>query len=88
MTEGQIRFQVMVEAYPQIACYWDFESREAKVSSSEGLPLSRGERLMVDFFLSVWFNRNQNFDFIDAAGVLSSDNKHVIMEWFLAPFWP
>jgi len=78
----------MVEAYPDIACYWDFDAMKAKVKTSEGLPLSRGECILADFFLSVWFGRNVNFDFIRAAGVLSNDNKRVITNWFMDPFWP
>ena len=88
MTEGQIRFELMVNDYPDIACYWDFDAMKVTIKTSEGLPLSKGECLMVDFFLSVWFGRNTSFDFIKAAGVLSNNNKKVISDWFLSPFWP
>jgi len=88
MTESQMKFEVMLEQYPDIACYWDFETMKAKIKTSEGLPLSRGELIMVDFFLSVWFGRNVNFDIIRAAGYLSNDNKRIITNWFMDPFWP
>lgn len=88
MNEGKIRFEVMLESYPSLYTYWDFENYKAKVKSSEGLPLSSGEKILMDFFLSVWFHKNSGFELIRAAGVLSTDNKRVITDWFLDPFWP
>jgi len=82
------RFEVMVSAFPDLAHYWDFEKREVSVKSADELPLSSGERILMTFFLSVWFGRNVDFDITRAAGVLSTENKRVIMQWFLDPFWP
>lgn len=88
MTEEKIRFKHMIEQYPDLAMYWDFEKQEVLVSTADDLPLSSGERILMTFFLSVWFGRNVNFDITRAAGVLSTENKRVISEWFLDPFWP
>lgn len=88
MTNDQIMFQQMVEKYPNLAVYWDFENREVKVKNTDNLPLSSGEKILMTFFLSVWFGRNVNFDITRAAGVLSAENKRVIVEWFIEPFWP
>lgn len=88
MTNDQIQFQNMIEQYPSLAPYWDFEKREVKVKTADDLPLSSGEKILMTFFLSVWFGRNVNFDITRAAGVLSTENKQVIAEWLLDPFWP
>ncbi|WP_241576737.1 hypothetical protein [Rosenbergiella collisarenosi] len=78
----------VIEEYPDIAVYWDFEAMKTTLKSSEGLPLSGGELIMVDFFLSVWFGKTMNFDFHRAAGKLSGNNKSVIMDWFMNPYYP
>lgn len=88
MTNDQFLFKQMVDQYPDLAKYWDFEKREVKVKSADDLPLSSGEKILMTFFLSVWFNRNVNFDITRAAGILSTENKQVIAQWFLEPFWP
>ncbi|WP_048796161.1 MULTISPECIES: hypothetical protein [Serratia] len=88
MTNDQIQFQHMLEQYPSLAVYWDFEAREVKVKTPDDLPLSSGEKILMRFFLSVWFGRNVDFDITRAAGVLSTENKRIITQWFLDPFWP
>ncbi|EED9388646.1 hypothetical protein AAA63_004423 [Salmonella enterica subsp. enterica] len=88
MTNDQIQFQNMIEQYPTLAPYWDFEKQEVKVKTADDLPLSSGEKILMTFFLSVWFGRNVDFDITRAAGVLSTENKMVITKWFLDPFWP
>lgn len=88
MTEPQLRFKNMIDAYPALSVYWDFNERSTSIKTSKDLPLSSGEKILLDFFLSVWFGKNVNFDITRAAGVLSSENKTVISEWFLDPFWP
>ncbi|WP_226020470.1 hypothetical protein [Serratia symbiotica] len=88
MTNDQIQFQKMLEQYPSLAVYWDFETRKVKVKTPDDLPLSSGEKILMRFFLSVWFGRNVDFDITRAAGVLSTENKRIITQWFLDPFWP
>jgi hypothetical protein len=88
MTNDQIKFQNMLAAYPDLAVYWDFDAREIKVKTVDDLPLSSGEKILMTFFMSVWSGRNADFDITRAAGVLSTENKRVIAEWFLDPFWP
>ena len=88
MTNDQIQFKNMIEQYPSLSPYWDFEKREVKVKTVADLPLSSGEKILMTFFLSVWFGRNSDFDITRAAGVLSTENKMVIAEWFMDPFWP
>ena len=88
MQNGKIKFKAMVENYPDIACYWNFDDWSVKIKSSEGLPLTGGELVMCDFFLSVWYERGDKFDLIRAARVLSNDNKRVITDWFMNPYAP
>lgn len=93
MTNEQLLFKEMVEHYPNLSVYWNFEKRESLIKREEShcidaLPLSSGEKILMTFFLSVWFGRNINFDITRAAGVLSTENKMVIAQWFLDPFWP
>lgn len=88
MTNDQIQFQSMVEKHPSLSPYWDFEKRTVKVKTADDLPLSSVEKILMSFFLSVWFGRNVDFDITRAAGVLSTENKMVITQWFLDPFWP
>ncbi len=49
MTGDQIRFQLMVEQYPTLAPYWDFEKREVKVKTADDLPVSSGEKILMAF---------------------------------------
>lgn len=88
MTESQLRFKNMVDDYPTLSVYWDFNERSVLIENSDDLPLSSGEKIILDFFISVWRGKNNQFDLIRAAGVLSNNNKAVICEWFLDPFWP
>ncbi|EIC83131.1 hypothetical protein [Serratia sp. M24T3] len=88
MTIDQLLFKQMVEQFPELEGYWDFEEQAVKVKSAEDLPLSSGEKILMTFFLSVWFNRNVNFDITRAAGYLSTENKRVITPWYMEPFWP
>lgn len=88
MTNDQLQFKNMVDQYPNLSSYWDFEERAVKVKKADDLPLSSGEKILMTFFLSVWFGRNVDFDITRAAGVLSTENKMVIAQWFLDPFWP
>lgn len=53
MTNDQIQFQKMLEQYPSLAVYWDFETRKVKVKTPDDLPLSSGEKILMRFFLSV-----------------------------------
>ncbi|HDR2590989.1 TPA: hypothetical protein QCI16_004493 [Enterobacter ludwigii] len=88
MNKDMVQFREMLEQFPQLAEYWDFDNREVKVKTADDLPLSSGEKILMTFFLSVWFGRNVDFDITRAAGVLSTENKRVIVGWFLDPFWP
>ncbi|WP_241647618.1 MULTISPECIES: hypothetical protein [Rosenbergiella] len=88
MIEEKRRFKAMLEGFPDIAAYWDLDAMKTTLKSSEGLPLSSGELILVDFFLSIWFGRTVNFDFIRAAERLSNDNKILIMDWFMHPYYP
>ncbi|PSY35139.1 hypothetical protein C7B09_25645 [Escherichia albertii] len=86
--KDRLKFKAMLEQYPDLSKYWNFEEWKASIKTADDLPLSSGEKILMTFFLSVWFGRNVDFDITRAAGVLSTENKMVIANWLLDPFWP
>ena len=86
----QLRFVEMVQAHPELAGYWDFEtwSLQVKRVDEDFGVLSSGQQILMPFFMSVWFGRNKDFDITRAAGVLDNSNKQIIADWLLDPFWP
>lgn len=84
------RFRLMVKKYPLLAHYWNSEEncfRDTDLKHDIGV-LSRGEQIMARFFISVWSAENYGFDFLDAASLLDTDGKKILMTWFADPFWP
>lgn len=84
------RFRLMLQQFPLLAHYWNTEEnclREQDMKQDLGV-LRRGEQIMARFYLSVWSADNYDFDFLDAAGLLDTSAKRVIMTWFADPFWP
>ena len=50
---------------------------------------SHGEAIMARFVLGVWRGEDKfNFDFTEAASVLDRNQRQVITDWMLDPFWP
>ena len=45
---------------------------------------------MARFFASVWFHNNHQykFDLADAVARIDEDERLIISEWILDPFWP
>lgn len=89
-TSDQNRFIEMVESFPRLSGYWDFEAWQVDPEriKEDYEALSSGEQVLISFLMSVWFGRNRDFDITRAAGILSNDNKKIIVQWFLDPFWP
>ncbi|EHK7649095.1 hypothetical protein IAH82_002963 [Escherichia coli] len=84
------RFRLMLQEFPLLAHYWDTEEnclRYLEMKDSLGV-LSRGEQIMARFYMSVWRGDNHDFDFLDAAGLLDTSAKRIVMTWFADPFWP
>ncbi|EBZ0757980.1 hypothetical protein GRG90_003831 [Salmonella enterica subsp. enterica serovar Typhimurium] len=84
------RYRLMLQTFPLLANYWNTDDdclRYDELKEAIGV-LSRGEQIMARFYLSVWTGENHDFDFMDAAALLSSDGKKIILTWFADPFWP
>lgn len=84
------RFRLMLQDFPLLAHYWNTEEnclRYSEMKEALGV-LSRGEQIMARFYMSVWRGDNHDFDFLDAAGLLDTSAKRIVMTWFADPFWP
>lgn len=90
LSPSQARFALMIDQYPRFSKYWNWEKRECdidRLNEAMGV-MSHGERILAQFFLSVWKNNNQSFDLLDAASVLDLPERKIIIEWLRDPFWP
>ena len=69
--------------------YWNFERKELLTDkvNYEYPSLTSGEKHILDFLIDVWKGKCQRFDFIHAAGRLSSNNRVIIADWFTNPFF-
>ncbi|EDD2597956.1 TPA: hypothetical protein H2V15_004457 [Salmonella enterica] len=84
------RYRLMLQTFPLLANYWNTDDdclRYDELKKAIGV-LSRCEQIMARFYLSVWTGENHDFDFLDAAALLSSEGKKIILTWFADPFWP
>lgn len=90
LDSSRIRFSRLIKLHPIFARYWNEDRGELEYQlMKEGLKgLSHGEKIMGAFFLSVWCDDNEGFDFLEAAGKLDLENKRIVMTWFTDPFWP
>lgn len=84
------RFYDMISDYPWAIPLWD---REAKIMNTEAVDLfsasaNREEKSLLHFFSSVWLGEGTDFDIADAARVLIRQDRNMIVDWFLDPFWP
>jgi hypothetical protein len=56
-------------------------------------PWSHGERVAALFICAVWSGHNwkgkgKAFDLVDACSVLCAEDRTVIIEWVMNPYWP
>ncbi len=91
LTPEQRQFKKMINQYPLMASYWDFEKRECDlqaINADIGV-LSSGEQHMLRFFVAVWLGENQlKFDLIDATKALDDGNLDDIRQWLQTPVFP
>ncbi|WP_141118364.1 hypothetical protein [Pantoea sp. AMG 501] len=84
------RFYDMLGNYPWAIPLWN---RKAGIMNSEAverfrLSANRQEKILLHFFSSVWLGKGTDFDISDAANVLDRQDRNMIVDWFLDPFWP
>jgi len=80
-----------IERYPRLMTYWNFEKREVKLQAIDQDigAMSRGEQIMLRFFVAVWLGENRlNFDLIDATRALDDGNLDDIRKWLAQPVFP
>lgn len=92
LSPEQAQFALLLEKHaPYLLHIWDFNKKEYSpelVKSFFGTG-SSGEIVMLKFFLAVWLGEDKfNFDITDAASKFSREEKQVITDWLLDPFWP
>ena len=90
LSTSQRQFASLIEPYSWLSKYWDWEKKECDTEALNKVlgVLSHGERILAQFFLSVWLHENQDFDFLDAASVLDQEDRQMISAWITEPFWP
>ncbi|OWS75439.1 hypothetical protein CBW22_12020 [Pantoea sp. VS1] len=84
------RFYEMISNYPWAIPLWD---REARIMNTEAVDrfnasANRQEKTLQHFFSSVWLGEGTDFNIADAASVLIRQDRNMIVDWFLDPFWP
>lgn len=91
LTAEQRQFKQMLESYPLLVPYWDFDKRECDIDRlREALgTLSHGEAIMARFLAGVWLGKNAlAFDMIDAVKSLDDVQLQVIIKWSSNPAFP
>jgi hypothetical protein len=91
---GQKRFKDTLNQYPRLVPYWDFTRREfdaEALDNSIGV-FSHSERLMAQFFMAICIGHsNHSFDlvdFVDAVHTLNHQDRLIISDWILNPYFP
>ena len=92
LTPEQRAFKEMIDRYPSLSCYWDFENSSCDLDAIKASlsVLSSGEALMMRFFVSVWLGENTTipFDVIDAVKTLDTPELEIIRQWLDNPVFP
>ncbi|MCW8114224.1 hypothetical protein [Yersinia intermedia] len=85
------KFHELINVYPCFTVFWDKQKMDLNVNKLNAsiTTMSHGERIMAQFFVSLWLGSNDNrFDILDAAAVLDKNERIVIAKWLTDPFWP
>ena len=88
-SQGVVQFEEMLNQLPFLLPYWDFEELKCDLELlKEDLGgWSHGQQIMATFAVAVWSGKNElGFDMIEAAKVLESDWREVVLKWFRHPF--
>lgn len=89
-SQSQTEFFELISKYPAISVFWNRPEKSCKVEALKKRmgTMSHGEIVMSKFFMSVWFGKNTDFDFLEAASALDGNERVVIAKWLVNPFWP
>ncbi len=91
LSPEQKRFFELLNRYPTIAGYWDVDAQqchEAELNDAMAV-LSHGEKIMAQFFCSLWTgNDSAGFGLVEAASTLSPQDRAITTAWLNDPFFP
>lgn len=84
------RFYEMISDYSWAIPLWDENTRTMVPEAIEKFKstASQNEKIMLQFFMTVWHGHETEFDISEAAKMLDRQERNVIADWFLNPFWP
>lgn len=89
---SQRKFFKMLGKVSFLKRYWDEKRGDLLIDElNEDIGLmSLGERVMVQFFVSVWDHNNKRygFDLVYAMQSIDEENQKIIAEWVLNPYYP
>jgi len=91
LSENQVKFFDLLEQAPYLSnCFCSEDRTYDPEALSELLTrVSHGEKIMAQFFVGLWRNKNSmEFNLFDAANTLDTNNRKIIIDWFKEPFWP
>ena len=84
------KFALLIEPYPWLSRFWDWHKKSCNIEALEKAMggMSHGERILAQFFLSLWTRENHGFDMLEAASTLDCEECVMISAWLTEPFWP
>lgn len=89
---NQLRFKQWLEANLPYLCHlFDFEKAVFLPERLEKYlgTASHGQAIMAKFVIHIWRHNNEyDFDLVEAAKTLDSQNMKVITDWLSNPFLP
>ncbi|MBC8946516.1 hypothetical protein [Xenorhabdus indica] len=91
LSPEQEKFRTMINDYPRVSMFWDWQIREIDfyLWERDKNTLSLQEKILAQFFISIWTKSNKwNFDFTDAGLYLNKKERQLIANLILEPFWP
>ena len=88
LSPTQALFALMIEPFPRLSAYWNWEHRTCDTEALDDAMgiMSHGERILAQFFLSLWTHNSRGFDMFEAASVLDQEWRQVIVDWLADPF--
>ncbi len=90
LSEKQKHFKELLNQYPRLCKYWDFDKYECCLPEIEAaLPqLSTDDKVMLKFLLAVWLGRDRmDVDVLEFAKLNTTD-RLVITNWLNTPWHP
>ncbi|QTL39098.1 hypothetical protein HGO23_14740 [Xenorhabdus budapestensis] len=91
LSPEQEKFRTMINDYPRVSIFWDWQIREIDfyLWERDKNTLSLQEKILAQFFISIWTKSNKwDFDFTEAGLYLNKKERQLIANWILEPFWP